>query len=128
MITVNDIQSTLGLTGVVLTTNADDTIAITANEPVTPEMQARVSKWHRWGAVLPCPATVTALQFRRALNQLGLRAAVEAAVAQAPQDVRDAWEFAALVHRVDPALTALAAQLGQGAEAIDQIFNLADGF
>jgi hypothetical protein len=47
MITAEDIQNALGLTGVTL--YGDGTI--TANEPVTEAMQARVQAWHDAGKV-----------------------------------------------------------------------------
>lgn len=44
------IASALNLTGVTLMVEGDRA-TITANEPVTPEMQARVQSWHEAGAV-----------------------------------------------------------------------------
>jgi hypothetical protein len=72
--------------------------------------------------------TVTPLQMRRALNAAGLRTAVEAAVAAASQDVRDAWEFATVIVRTDPLLTALAADLGKTEADLDALFAAAAQF
>ena len=60
----------------------------------------------------PPPSSVTRLQFRRALNTSGLRGIVEAALASAPQDARDAWDCATEVRRDDATLNAMAAALG----------------
>jgi hypothetical protein len=68
---------------------------------------------------------VTPLQMRRALNATELRAAVEAAVAAADQDARDAWQYASVIRRDDPILAAMAAALGKTPEEIDELFALA---
>lgn len=76
----------------------------------------------------PVPAEVTPLQMRRALNAAGLRPAVESAVAAAPQDARDAWEFASVIRRDDPVLAAVGAALGKTAAEIDDLFRAAASF
>jgi hypothetical protein len=68
------------------------------------------------------PEAVTPRQIRRALNAAGLRSAVEAAVAQASQDVRDDWEFALEVRRDHPELNAMATALGLTSEQLDALF------
>lgn len=85
--------------------------------------------------LIPCdvqppapPAQVTVAtprQFRLALNQLGLRAAVEAAVASADQDTKDTWEFATTVERTNPQLCAMASSLGLTEDQLDGLFTLA---
>jgi hypothetical protein len=74
------------------------------------------------------PAEVTPLQMRRALNTSGLRTVVESAVAAAPQDARDAWEFASVIRRDDPILAGMAAALGKTDAEIDALFILAATF
>lgn len=70
----------------------------------------------------PVPESVSPRQIRKALNAAGLRATVEAAVAAAPQDVRDDWEFALEVRRDWPALNSMAAQIGLTSEQVDALF------
>ena len=70
----------------------------------------------------PVPESATPWQIRKALNALGLRAVVEAAVAQQDQDTRDGWEFATEFRRDNALLNALAAAL---AIDLDAVFRLA---
>jgi hypothetical protein len=68
---------------------------------------------------------VTPRQIRLALNQLGLRSAVEAYVAQADQSTMDSWEYSTQFERDHPLLLAAAEALQQPPEAIDALFTLA---
>ena len=77
--------------------------------PITPLSIPAVSPW----------------QIRKALNQAGLRAAVEAAVAQGSQEVKDGWEVATEFRRTDPLVEQLGAALGKTAAELDAIFQLA---
>jgi len=74
------------------------------------------------------PPEVTPWQMRRALNQLGLRAMVEAAVAAGDQDARDGWEFALEIRRDNPLLAGMAAALGMTDAQLDDLFRLAASF
>jgi hypothetical protein len=65
---------------------------------------------------------------RRALNQLGLRAMVEAAVADGDQDVKDGWEFALEIRRDNPLLAAMAGSLSMEESDLDNLFRLAASF
>jgi hypothetical protein len=71
------------------------------------------------------PPPVTAYQLRAALNQKGLRAAVEAAVAAAPQSVKDEWEFKTSYRRDHPTVSLIAAAIGKTPKDIDEVFALA---
>jgi hypothetical protein len=73
----------------------------------------------------PPPSPVTRLQFRRALNAAGMRGMVEAALATAPQDAKDAWDCATEVRRDDATLNAMAAALGLSTTQVDDLFRLA---
>lgn len=73
----------------------------------------------------PVPQSVTPLQIRLALTQLGLRAAVDAAVLAADPGTRDAWEYALEIRRDNPLLAAFAAALGKTPEEVDEIFRIA---
>lgn len=75
---------------------------------------------------IPTPViSVSPWQMRKALNQLGLRAAVEAAVAAADQDTKDGWEFATQFVRTDPTVVAIGVALSKTETEIDAIFELA---
>ena len=73
----------------------------------------------------PQVPVVSAWQIRKALNQLALRDAVEQAVAQADQDTRDAWEYAADFKRDHPLVVSLGTALGKTPEELDALFALA---
>lgn len=73
-------------------------------------------------AVVVVPAAISAVQARLALNRAGLREAAETAIAQADQDVRDLWEYAATLHRDHPVLRALAAAVGLTDAQLDDLF------
>jgi hypothetical protein len=79
-------------------------------------------------APAPAPVQVTPLQVRRALNASGLRGQVEAALAAAPQDARDAWDYATEVKRDDATLNAMAAALGLSTTQVDDLFKLAASY
>lgn len=74
------------------------------------------------------PNSVTPRQIRRALSAAGLRATVEAAIAAAPQDVRDDWDFAIEVRRDWPMLNAMATDLGLSSEQVDALFTAAAAY
>jgi len=71
----------------------------------------------------PIP-TVSAWQIRKGLNALGLRAAVEAAVASADQNTKDAWQYAKEFERDHPLVISLAAAIGKTSEELDALFSL----
>lgn len=73
----------------------------------------------------PVPQTVTPLQARRAINAAGLRAAIEAAIAAADQDAKDAWEYATVIERSNPTIAAMATGLGLTEAQIDDLFRAA---
>ena len=99
----------------------------TANEAnVEAELPALWANPYRTPA--PPPSPVTPLQVRRALNASGLRTQVETALASAPQDARDAWEFATEIKRDDATLNAMAASLGITPTQIDGLFTLAASY
>lgn len=69
--------------------------------------------------------TVSPWQIRKALNQMGLRAAVESAVASGSQDIKDGWEFASKFVENDPFVVLLGNALGVTSAELHQIFELA---
>lgn len=73
----------------------------------------------------PDPITCTAFQIRRALDILGWRGDVEAAVAASGQEMSDAWEFS-LEYRPDNLkILQVAAAIGKTTEDIATLFELA---
>ena len=71
------------------------------------------------------PAAVSPLQFRLALDQLGLRAAAQSYVSSAPQNVQDWWNFTASFQIGDAMLVSLASAIGQSPAQIAAAFRLA---
>ena len=69
--------------------------------------------------------SVTPRQIRLALNQAGLRSAVEAYISAAPQDMKDTWEFSTVIERNSPLIAAGAAELNLTEAQIDDLFTLA---
>lgn len=64
------------------------------------------------------------LQIRLALSDLGLREAVEAAVAASSQEIKDWWAESLRFLKSDPMVQAMAAQLGVTAEQLDALWAL----
>jgi hypothetical protein len=79
---------------------------------------------------LPLPTyTCSPWQIRKALNQLGIRDAVEQAVSSATGDgaqtLKDGWEFATEFRSDDPFVISMGAALGLDDAALDQLFAFA---
>lgn len=73
----------------------------------------------------PRSATCSPWQMRKALNQLGLRDAVEAAVSTSTdQTLRDGWEFATEFRSDDPFVIAMGAALGKTEAEVRAIIEL----
>ena len=66
-----------------------------------------------------------ALQFRKALRQLGKMDAVKAYVEQADEETQEAWEYATEFKRLDPFITQGMAALGVSDAEVDVVFELA---
>ena len=92
------------------------------------EHQAAYEAWEVAQTVAPVPQSVTPWQMRRALNQLGLRAMVEAAVAAGDQDAKDGWDYALEIRRDNPLLAGMGAALGMTDAQLDGLFRLAASF
>jgi hypothetical protein len=76
-------------------------------------------------AGVPPFAPVTPLQARKALRIAGLIDQVDTAVAAATPEIKDAWGYASLIHRDNPALLTIAASLGLTEAQIDDLFRQA---
>lgn len=71
------------------------------------------------------PFSVTPLQIRKALRQVGLKAAVDGYLATLPEEVAEEWEYALEVRRDNPTLLAAADALGMSEAQADDLFRLA---
>ena len=73
------------------------------------------------------PLVATKYKFRLALNQLGLREAVETAVAASTdQNIKDAWQYADEFRSDNPLVLQLGTTLGKTEEDIKAVFELAN--
>lgn len=70
-------------------------------------------------------SSVTRRQFKQALTRIGLRAAVEAAIAAADQDTKDWYADSLNFERSNPVMNGMAVALGKTPEDIDNLFRLA---
>lgn len=68
------------------------------------------------------PSSITPLQARRALRGAGLLGAVNAYIAQQPDEVQETWEYAVTVLRDDPLICAAAEALGLTEAQLDELF------
>lgn len=71
------------------------------------------------------PQSVKPLSMRRALRQVGMLASIEAAVAAADADTKDAWQYALSFDRDDALLNAMAQAMNLTDSQVDDIFRLA---
>lgn len=71
------------------------------------------------------PFSVTPLQIRKALRQVGLKAAVDGYLATLPEEVAEEWEYALEVRRDNPTILAAADALGMTEAQADDLFRLA---
>lgn len=72
------------------------------------------------------PISATPYQIREALNMLGLRSAVESAVAAGSQSLKDKWQFAQEFKRDNPTVIELGLALGKTDAEMDALFQLAE--
>ncbi len=71
------------------------------------------------------PSTCSPRQIRQALTALGLRDAVETAVAAGDQGLKDWWEFSTVLEEAHPKVQEMAAALNQTPEQVSALFALA---
>ena len=99
-------------------------------EIVTPESVQRVQLTAEEEAAIaatpqPVPEEVPQWQARTALLRAGLLTQIEAAVAQASQEVKIAWEYAPNIRRDSAFVAAMAAALGLTDQQLDDLFRAA---
>jgi len=90
----------------------------TGRDRTPEEIAAALDDWRR-------ATTVTPLQIRRALRQVGLMDEVAAFVEASPPEVREAWEYAVQIDRNNELIAAAAASIGTTDEDVDELFRLA---
>ncbi len=71
------------------------------------------------------PATITALQARRALRAAGLLAVVSAWIGAQPDELQEAWEYCVEVRRDNALIAGAQAALGLTEAQIDALFQTA---
>ena len=73
----------------------------------------------------PVPESVTPLQMRKALRQMGLKAAVDAYIATLDEETVEEWEYALAIERGNPTLQTAISGMGWTEEQADDLFRLA---
>jgi hypothetical protein len=116
--------------GVIQTTLETAGIAPAGYIPI--DSQDKIGWRHIDGSFLPplppppTPITsVTRRQFKQGLTRIGLRVAVEAAIAAADQDTKDWYFESTSFERANPVMNSMASALGKTQEDIDNLFRLA---
>lgn len=71
----------------------------------------------------PVPVAVSPLQWRKALRNLGLKPAIDAFIAAADDETREAYEYAVEYRRDDPTLNTAAELLGKSSAELDDLFR-----
>lgn len=94
-------------------------------ESVLPEGCTPIADEDVQPAATTSTISVTPWQIRKALNQLGLRASVEAAVAASSQEVKDGWEFASEFRSDNELIAQLCTALGKTEVERLALFQLA---
>ena len=75
--------------------------------------------------VATVPASVSPLQMRKALRQMGLKAAVDAYISTLDEETVEEWEYALAIERGNPTLQTAISGLGWTEEQADDLFRLA---
>lgn len=101
------------------------TVALDDDAPVGPGFTYDGETFAEPVIVTPAPASVTPLQIRKALRQVGLKEAVDAMLANVPEEVAEEWEYATAIDRDNPTLQAAAQGLQMSEEQVDDLFRLA---
>ncbi|TXT39207.1 MAG: hypothetical protein FD135_2357 [Comamonadaceae bacterium] len=100
-----------------------DALAVAEAKAVT--LQAQIDAYTQATSNDPEGPTVDDLQIRLALNELGWRDAVEAAVAQSSQDIKDWWAKARNIKRRNWMVRAIGEALGKTDAELDGLWALA---
>ncbi len=82
--------------------------------------------WTVQAVQLPVPLTAERYKMLIAMKQADLLTAVEALVAQAPEEIQVAWGHAGTFRRTSPAVAAIGAALNLTSGEIDDLFRFAE--
>lgn len=93
-------------------------------EAVMAEFALNLIAAYEASLIPPVPQQVTPRQIRQALTRAGLRDAVEYAVSQSSQDVKDWWEYSTVFERQNPQVIGMAAALGVSDSQVDDLWRL----
>lgn len=104
--------------------NGSETAVLVAPKEFNPDMIA-LYRWVNGQLIESVPVSVSPLQIRKALRQIGLNNAVMEFIKTAPVEVQEAWEYAIEIRRDDPFILAAAVSLQQSEAQIDNLFRLA---
>ena len=85
--------------------------------------QSRIETYEA-SLIPPVPEQVSPRQIRQALTRAGLRTAVEYAVSQSDQDIKDWWDYSTVFERHNPQVIAMAAALGVTDAQVDDLWRL----
>jgi len=95
-------------------------------EAVMAEFALNLIAAYEASLIPPVPQQVTPRQIRQALTRAGLRDAVEYAVSQSSQDVKDWWGYSTVFERQNPQVIGMAAALGVSDSQVDDLWRLGD--
>lgn len=88
--------------------------------PITPEEAQALRP-----VLTPAPiAPISPRQIRQALTRVGLRNAVEAAVAAGDQDLKDWYEFSTAFERLNPQVVVMGEALSVSPASLDDLWTL----
>ncbi len=92
---------------------------------VPDELASAVRNADKTTFVEPVPATVTALQMRRAIRAANLGQSVTAYIGAASAEVVEAWDYATEIARAEPLWSAMFEAICGSAAAADTLFRAA---
>ena len=106
--------------------NGDNTVTMIDGERIeTVANDANLDATLAAFAPAPVPESVTPLQMRKALRQLGLKATVDAYIATLDEETVEEWEYALAIERGNATLRTAITGLGWTNEQADDLFRLA---
>ena len=90
----------------------------TGRDKTAEEIEAELQDWRRMTSVTP-------LQIRRALRQVGLLDDVQNFIENSPVEIREAWEYAIQIDRNNGLIVNAAGTIGVSEQQVDDLFRLA---